>query len=118
MIDLLCGGLASGAIGDAVRPLYGDPAEPYGCAQLFIAIDIAHFRDLRSFADAVTAFASRVRESAPAPGETRVAIPGDRASRTRLANADACPLAAETARALAALGVTLGVAGDGLFERP
>ena len=117
MIDLLCGGLASGAIGDAVRPLYGDPTEPYGCAQLFMGIDIAHFRDLRSFADEVTAFASRVRESALVPGAAGVAIPGDRASRTRLANTEACPLAVETASALAGLGATLGVAGDGLFER-
>jgi LDH2 family malate/lactate/ureidoglycolate dehydrogenase len=117
MIDLLCGGLSSGAIGDAVRPLYGDPSEPYGCAQLFVAIDVAHFRDLRAFADAVTAAASRVRESAPAPGHVQVAVPGDRASRTRLANADSCPLSGETARALAGLGATLGVAEDGLFQQ-
>src|SRR5262249_42751176 len=34
MVDLLCGGLSSGAIGDEVRPLYGDPAVPYRCALL------------------------------------------------------------------------------------
>ena len=117
MIDLLCGGLSGGAIGDAVRALYGNPGEPYACAQLFIAIDVAHFRDLRAFADAVTASASRVRESAPAPGHARVAVPGDRTARRRLANADSCPLAGETAKALAGLGASLGVADDGLFEQ-
>src|SRR5258708_2371719 len=43
MIDLLAGGLSSGAIGDAVQPLYGDVAIPYGCSNLFIAIDIGGF---------------------------------------------------------------------------
>ena len=35
VIDLLCGGLSDGAVGAEVRPLYGDPAEPYRCAHFF-----------------------------------------------------------------------------------
>src|SRR5690606_34025099 len=49
VIDLLCGGLSGGAIGAQVRPLYGDPAEPYRCCQLFIAIDIGAFPDGAAF---------------------------------------------------------------------
>jgi LDH2 family malate/lactate/ureidoglycolate dehydrogenase len=116
MIDLLCGGLAGGAIGEAVRPLYGDPREPYGCAHLFVAIDVAHFRELSDFAAVVTGFANRVRESAPAPDQLKASVPGDRAALARLANADGCPLAADTVRALASLASTLGIASDGLFS--
>ena len=116
MIDLLCGGLAGGAIGEAVRPLYGDPEEPYGCSHLFIAIDVAHFRDLSDFASVVTEFANRVRESAPASDQPKVSVPGDRAALARLANADECPLAVDTARALASLASELGIANDGLFD--
>src|SRR4051794_40000020 len=43
MIDILCGGLSSGAIGNEVRPLYGDPTQPYCCSHFFLAIDIARF---------------------------------------------------------------------------
>ncbi|MGE5089981.1 MAG: Ldh family oxidoreductase [Candidatus Levyibacteriota bacterium] len=118
MIDLLCGALSGGAIGEAVRPLFGNAQEAYGCAQLFIALDVAHFRDPQEFADAVTAAASRVRESAPAPGQARVAVPGDRAARARLANAETCPIAEETARALESLAATLGVANGQLHPRP
>ena len=35
VIDLLCGGLSDGAIGAEVRPLYGDPTDPYRCAISF-----------------------------------------------------------------------------------
>ena len=117
MIDLLCGGLAGGAIGEAVRPLYGDPHEPYGCAQLFIAIDVAHFRDLSDFGRSVTGFANRVRDSASALPRLKMRVPGDRATLARLANADSCPLAADTARALTSLASTLGISSDDLFSR-
>src|SRR5262249_51465839 len=42
VIDLLCGGLSDGAVGADVRPLYGDPAEPYRCAHFFLAIHAGH----------------------------------------------------------------------------
>ena len=43
VIDLLCGGLSDGAVGADVRPLYGDPGEPYRCAHFFLAIDAGYF---------------------------------------------------------------------------
>src|SRR5262245_32674626 len=43
VIDLLCGGLSDGATGAEVRPLYGDPAEPYRCSHFFLAIHAGHF---------------------------------------------------------------------------
>lgn len=109
MIDLLCGGLSSGAIGDAVRPLYANAAEPYGCAHCFIAIDVARFRDLPGFAEATTAVAERIRASAAAPGVAHVAVPGDRAARARQTNGDDCPVSADTARELAGLASSAGI---------
>lgn len=77
MIDLLCGLLSGGAYGDAVKPLYGDPAIPYDCSLLFIAIDVPHFRDLAHFkADAEVA-ARRIRQGRRAPGVDRLYTPGE-----------------------------------------
>ena len=42
-------GLSGGAIGADVRPLYGDPAEPYRCAQLFLAIHAGALSGRRRF---------------------------------------------------------------------
>ncbi len=42
-VELLCGGLSGGAVGAEVGAFDGDPAKPYGCSQLFMAIDPARF---------------------------------------------------------------------------
>src|ERR1700750_3362545 len=67
VIDLLCGGLSDGAIGAEVRPLYGDPAEPYRCAHFFLAIDAGHFPAGDRFAQRVHDQAARVSASKRGP---------------------------------------------------
>jgi LDH2 family malate/lactate/ureidoglycolate dehydrogenase len=42
-VDLVCGGLAGGAVGAQVGALDGDPATPCNGSQLFVAIDPARF---------------------------------------------------------------------------
>ena len=116
MIDLFCGGLSTGAIGDAVRPLYGDPKVPYGCAHFFLAIDVGHFRDPDGFAGQASDFARRVRESKRAPGVERLYAPGEPAQQVRLANAGFCPIAAGTARELEALAAKLDLQSNGIFS--
>jgi LDH2 family malate/lactate/ureidoglycolate dehydrogenase len=118
MIDLLCGGLSSGAIGDAVRPLYGDPAMPYGCAHFFLAIDVAFFRDLAGFGDQVTQFSQRVRDSARAPGIDRLFSPGEPGWLAKQAAVESCQVDAAVARQLVALATGLGVSSDGVFSSP
>ncbi len=108
-IDLLCGGLAAGAIGGEVQPLYGDPAKPYACAHLFVAIDPARFGVDAALARRVGAFADRIRASKRAPGTARVYAPGDVELERRAANGDACPVAADVAAKLIACGAGLGV---------
>jgi len=77
VIDLLCGLLSGGATGTEVRPLYGDFATPYDCSHFFMAIDVAHFHDPASFANAAEAAAMRVRSSARAPGIAQLFTPGE-----------------------------------------
>jgi LDH2 family malate/lactate/ureidoglycolate dehydrogenase len=77
MIDLMCGLLSSGAIGQSVMPLYGDPRVPYDCSHLFIAVDVAHFRDLASFRIQAGAAAERIRQGPRAPGIAQLFLPGE-----------------------------------------
>jgi LDH2 family malate/lactate/ureidoglycolate dehydrogenase len=83
VIDLMCGLLAGGATGDAVRPLYGDLSVPYDCSHLFIAIDVAHFCDLDGFRMQAAAAAERIRSGRRAPGVDRLFAPGEPEWRKR-----------------------------------
>jgi LDH2 family malate/lactate/ureidoglycolate dehydrogenase len=77
MIDLMCGLLSSGAIGQSVTPLYGDPKVPYDCSHLFIAIDVGHFCDLASFRTQAGAAAERIRHGRRASGTAQLFLPGE-----------------------------------------
>ena len=77
LIDLLCGLLSGGASGAGVQPLYGDPAVPYDCSHLFIAIDVAHFGDPAAIRATAAAAAERVRSGKRAPGVAQVYAPGE-----------------------------------------
>ncbi len=109
MVDLLCGGLSAGAIGNEVRPLYGDPAVPYRCALFFLAMGIDAFRPQAEFAAHARAYVDAIRSSRPAPGAGAARAPGDRAAAARKRNAETCPLAEPTVRALNELAARYGV---------
>jgi LDH2 family malate/lactate/ureidoglycolate dehydrogenase len=104
MIDLLAGGLSSGAVGGDVRPLYGDPKVPYACAHYFLAIDVAAFRPVVDFTAVVEALTARVRTSKRAPGVERVLAPGDPALETRKQAAGFVTLESSTVAALETAG--------------
>jgi LDH2 family malate/lactate/ureidoglycolate dehydrogenase len=110
MVDLLAGGLSSGAIGDQVQPLYGDMAVPYGSANLFIAIDISGFRPLADYEAAASAFGDKVRASKLAPGAGSVRMPGDRAAAAHRDCGGTCRLASATVAGLRTAATRLGVA--------
>jgi LDH2 family malate/lactate/ureidoglycolate dehydrogenase len=109
VIDLLCGGLSDGAVGAAVRPLYGDPALPYRCSQLFLAIDIGHFPATETFARCVQDQAEQVRRSKCAPGVERIYAPGELAQATRLANGGVCTLSRPTLDSLVSAAAKAGL---------
>jgi LDH2 family malate/lactate/ureidoglycolate dehydrogenase len=115
MIDLFCGGLSTGAIGDEVRPLYGKASDPYLCAHCFIGIDVMHFCDLEQFKRRASGLAERVRHSKRAPGVERVFAPGEPGWSVRQENGDICPLAPDTVRQLKDLADKLGVSSESVF---
>jgi LDH2 family malate/lactate/ureidoglycolate dehydrogenase len=108
-IDLLCGGLSGGAIGAEVRPLYGDPALPYQCSQLFLAIDVGHFPAAETFGARVQDQAARVSASKRAPGVDRIYAPGELAHATRLAHGETCMLSRQTLDSLVAAAGKAGL---------
>jgi LDH2 family malate/lactate/ureidoglycolate dehydrogenase len=109
VIDLLCGGLSGGAIGAEVRPLYGDPALPYQCSQLFLAIDVGHFPVAETFAARVQDQAARVSTSKRAPGVDRIYAPGELAHATRRGNGETCTLSRQTLDGLVAAAAKAGL---------
>jgi len=109
VVDLLCGVLSGGAMGDAVQPLYGDPGTPYDCSHCFIAIDVARFADPAVAAAATAAYAARIRASRVIAGAVPARVPGDRGWALRREAAIECALARETASALDELAASLGV---------
>jgi LDH2 family malate/lactate/ureidoglycolate dehydrogenase len=114
-IDLLCGGLSDGAIGGEVRPLYGDPADPYRCSLMFLAIHVGHFTVADRFAERVAGQAARVTTSKRAPGVERVYAPGELAYATRLANGATCTLSRQTVQSLEKAAALAGITMS-LFE--
>jgi LDH2 family malate/lactate/ureidoglycolate dehydrogenase len=110
VIDLLCGGLADGAVGAEVRPLYGDPAEPYRCAHFFLAIHAGHFPVGDGFAERVRERAERVSRSKRAPGVARVYAPGELVWAIRQASDGVCRLDAPTLRSLVEIAARVGLA--------
>jgi LDH2 family malate/lactate/ureidoglycolate dehydrogenase len=111
VIDLLCGGLSDGAVGADVRPLYGDPAEPYRCAHFFLAIHAGHFPAGERFAERVRDQAMRVSRSKRRAGVDRVYAPGELVWATRQASEGVCRLDAPTVRSLVDTAARVGL-GD------
>jgi LDH2 family malate/lactate/ureidoglycolate dehydrogenase len=113
VIDLLCGGLSDGAVGADVRPLYGDPAEPYRCAHFFLAIHAGHFPAGERFAERVRDQAMRVSRSKRRAGADRVYAPGELVWTTRQASEGVCRLDAPTVKSLLDTAARVGL---GNFE--
>ncbi len=109
MIDFMCGGLSSGGVGEAVAPLYGDPAVPYNCSHFFLALDVGKFRPKDDFAASVEDFAQHVRSSRLAPGTTAAMMPGDPAAKTAVRNLETCQIATTTISSLQKLAERLEV---------
>ncbi len=110
-IDLLCGGLSGGAIGDEVGLLYGDPAKPYACSHLFLAIDAASF-GISDLGSRVSLFSEKIRRSKRAPGTDRIYAPGDLERSRRVENSADCPVPPDILEKLKECGARVGAAFD------
>jgi LDH2 family malate/lactate/ureidoglycolate dehydrogenase len=109
-IDLLCGGLAGGAVGAAVRPLYGELDKPYDCSHAFIAIDAARLHGGAGIAPQVAGFAQTLRDSRRAPGTERIYAPGDLERARHASNGAHCPIPGDLAHKLNQLAADAGIA--------
>lgn len=116
IIDLMCGLLSGGARGAAVQPLYGDPAIPYDCSHLFIAIDLGHFGDPPSMKKIAAAAATQIREGKTAPGVTELFTPGEPEWRKRIAAAGCVTLTPPTASMLVKMARELHISPDPLSD--
>jgi LDH2 family malate/lactate/ureidoglycolate dehydrogenase len=114
VIDLMCGLLSGGALGEEVRPLYGDLSAAYDCSHLFIAIDVAHFCDPDDFRARAAAAAERIRSGRRAPGIEALLAPGEPEWRRRQSSAGEVHLAREVAGMLARLARELRVSAEPL----
>ncbi len=110
-IDLLCGGLSDGALGPEVGAFDGDPAQPYGCAQLFMAIDPTRF-GIAGLGDRVARYAARIRGSRRAHGVARIYAPGDRERARRAEGGGECHLAPELLARIKECGAKVGVQAE------
>lgn len=108
-IDLLCGALSAGAVGAAVRPLYGELDKPYDCSHAFIAIDAARLHGGAGIAPQVAGFAQAIRDSRRAPGTERIYAPGDLERARRASNGEHCPIAGELAQRLNQFAADAGI---------
>jgi LDH2 family malate/lactate/ureidoglycolate dehydrogenase len=118
VIDLMCGLLSGGAIGDEVKPLYGDPSMPYDCSHLFIAVDVAHFCDVNEFRTRAAAAAERIRSGRRARGVDALFAPGEPEWRRRQSANYAVQLAPEVAAMLVRMGRELRVSVAPLDTMP
>lgn len=109
IVDLLTGGLSDGAIGPEVSGLYGDPARPYRCSNLFIALDPGHFVSPDAFGERMSGQLQRVSASKRAPGVERVFAPGELAFVARSKAGGRAPLAPAALSSIMEAGTALGL---------
>lgn len=115
VVDLLCGLLSGGRWGDGVQPLYGDPAVPYDCSHLFVAIDVDHARPRADFEAEAWSAAERIRRARRTDGTERLYAPGDPERLRRQAAGGMVALAPPVADALRRCAQDIGVeVGDRL----
>ncbi|TMJ33605.1 MAG: Ldh family oxidoreductase [Alphaproteobacteria bacterium] len=114
VIDLMCGLLSGGSVGQEVRPLYGDPSLAYDCSHLFMAIDVAHFCDPEEFRARAGAAAERIRAGRRPDTVERLFAPGEPEWRRHERAAGEVELAPEVAKMLVRLARELGVSAEPL----
>lgn len=110
VIDLLTGVLSGGAFGQAVRPLFENPALPELPAQSVIAIDVGRFLPIATFKTSVDAFTDELKRSPRMEGFAEILMPGERAHREQQRrDQQGIPLGQDVVEKLSALARELDI---------
>jgi L-2-hydroxycarboxylate dehydrogenase (NAD+) len=114
IIGLLAGTLNGAANGRDVVDFNSDDTTPTNTGHVIVAINVANFRPLDEFKQAVDAFVRDIRNSQRLPGVEAIRLPGEQ-SHVRLADnlRLGVPLSAPLVKALNELAGELKVAGLG-----
>jgi LDH2 family malate/lactate/ureidoglycolate dehydrogenase len=116
VIDLMCGLLSGGAIGQAVRPLFGNVSEAYDCTHLFIAIGLSTFGNVAEMKQRAAAATAAIRGGARAPNTERLFTPGEPEWVRRQSAAGQLKLQPEVVRNLLEMAKVLRVPTPTFFD--
>ena len=112
VLEVLCGVLTGAGFGQAHAPdRLADPQAPYDLGHLFAVLDPTVFMPRPEFEARVEQLCTEIRQSEPAPGVTRILLPGElehERSETRLR--DGVPVHDGAREALHGLCEELGIA--------
>ncbi|HET7629387.1 MAG TPA: Ldh family oxidoreductase [Bacillales bacterium] len=110
MVGAIAGLLTGGAIGSEVKDIFYNLGEPQNTGHTFMAIDIAHFVELKEYKKRADTFIRELKNSKKARGTDVVLMPGERefllkAQRKK----EGIPLNAEVVRQISRVAVQFGV---------
>lgn len=75
--DILCGVLSGGRFGRNLDLWQPVALKPYGFCHFFMALDIAHFMDVKKFKRRMDTMVRMMKESELAPGHEKIYLPGE-----------------------------------------
>ncbi len=75
-IDVICGLLSGSQFGQAIKSFH-EPEGPTGVGAMTMAIDVTRFMPLEQFTTLLSQYGQSLRALPPAPGVTRIRLPGD-----------------------------------------
>lgn len=84
LVDVLSGILSGGQFGKHIKPMYGDLKENRGLGQFFLAINPEFFVGQEYFLDMMKQFVEELHACEPAPGHTKVYVPGERSIENQM----------------------------------
>lgn len=78
MVEILCAALQNGSFMNGLHGFEGDKKVPYRLGHFFMAIDIEHFIELKTFKKITTEILVSLQNSTLKPGEERIWVAGEK----------------------------------------
>ena len=83
LIEILGGVLSGSAVASGIGNMYTDFSKPQDVGHWMMALDVAHFLPIDHFVERIDGLVSEAHGTAPAPGYSRVLVPGEPEEATR-----------------------------------